>query len=414
MLAPVLESGYINVYAEDVSEQRRVEQAFRQVQKLDAIGKLTGGVAHDFNNRLTAIIGNLELLMLECNQAPALMRLAREALAAAEGGAQLTRKLLAFARTQPIEEVDTDVAATVEALRPLLTRTLGARVRVCIDVGAEPFVARLDRARLEDSLLNLAINARDAMPDGGSLTIRVSAVVVDAPHMIGHAGLSAGEHVLVTVTDTGVGIAREDRARIFEPFFTTKQGAAGTGLGLSMVYGFVKQSKGVIDVYSEPGRGTSVKLYLPRVNGAARDGSSATDVPALGCPDRFAGWRVLVVEDDESVRETTVRILRELRCEVIAAGDAARALAVLHKRRDFDLLLTDIAMPGAMDGLQLAREATRACPGLRVLLSSGYAEPALLLDDTSNPVEAVDWLAKPYSRTALIEKLDRVFFDAGE
>ena len=380
----------------DITEHKRIEEQLRQVQKMDAVGQLTGGVAHDFNNLLTVITGSLELLeaRVRRNEQRELIVQAQEA---AELGASMSKHLLAFARRQPLDPKVIDLNALVLAMSNWLPRTLGETIQV-ITVPAEDLNKTLaDPGQVENAVLNLAINARDAMPGGGTLTIKTANIELDEDYTAGRTDVSPGRYVVLSVTDTGCGIAPELKDRVFEPFFTTKDAASGAGLGLSMVYGFAKQSGGHLVLYSEPGCGTTVNLYLPQAR--ARIEARQAPEPAAAIPGT-TGETVLVVEDNTRVRQVTVKRLTDLGYVVLEAEDGKAALEVFESGRHVDLVFTDVLMPGGMTGGDLAREARHLRPGIRILFTSGYPSEAAvkrgLLD------AGAELLSKPYSKTELI------------
>ena len=383
----------------DVTAQRNLEHQLRQSQRLEAIGQLTGGVAHDFNNLLTVIVGNTELLAGELADDPERLDLATTALAAAHRGAELTQRLLAVSRQQALDPRPVDVDSLIRGMEGLFRRTIGAHITFEVRSSSDKWLALVDPAQLEGALLNLVINARDAMPDGGRLTIETSNVELDADDAVQHPDVKPGAFVLIAVWDTGAGIAPDDLERVFDPFFTTKPVGQGTGLGLSMVYGFVKQSGGHARIYSELGEGTTVRLYLPR--------SVGVDEPLVELPasDPVGGSeRILVVEDEEVVRSFVTNSLTRLGYEVIVADDAPSALAVLEARDDVALLFTDVIMPG-MNGREMAEAAQLIRPGLRVLYTSGYTADALIHQGRVDP--GVQLLSKPYRRGDLAAAVRR-------
>jgi PAS domain S-box-containing protein len=391
-------------FLRDQTERQRIEQELRQTQKMEAIGKLTGGVAHDFNNLLTVIKGNLEMLeiRLEGNHGD----LMTDAQEAADLASHLTASLLAFGRRMPLNPVLSDAGQVVTAAGDLLRRTLGETisVRTTIQSGCRTVI---DAAQLQNAILNLAINARDAMPDGGTLAIEVLRAELDEDYAEVYPEVAPGRYVLIMVTDTGTGMPVETKEHAFEPFFTTKPHGSGTGLGLSSVYGFVKQSGGHISLYSELGIGTTVRIYLPQALQENRENGQQKELPAtLPCGN---GERILVVEDDERVRRVTVARLGALRYKVIQASSGPAAVEVLRDRTDLDLVFTDMVMPGGMNGADLAAVARQLHPALPVLFTSGYAEP-----DTIRSIGADRgrWLGKPYSAADLAVTL-RQIFEAG-
>jgi signal transduction histidine kinase/DNA-binding response OmpR family regulator len=354
--------------AQDITERRLIESALAQSQKMDALGQLTGGMAHDFNNMLGVVIGNLDLLKPLVGADVLASELCAEAREGAIRCADLIRRLLAFARRQPLRPQRTDVNALAHDLSRLLGRTLGEHVTLTLDLSATLWPVKLDASQLEAALINLATNARDAMPKGGQLTIATRNVTLDASYTAQYPDMSAGDYALIEICDTGTGIPPEIITRIFDPFFTTKASGKGTGLGLSMAFGFVKQSGGHLSVYSEPGLGTTFRLYLPRCD----DGEAvAPDTPNS---NEVVGGdeTILVVEDNPQLRRTAERQLTELGYTVRQADGADPALALLSGADRVDLLFTDVVMPGTMDGLDLAYQARRLRPGLRVLLTSGF------------------------------------------
>lgn len=384
---------------QDITDRMALEEQLQRAQRLEAIGQLTGGIAHDFNNILTVVLGNAELLGEALADDPHLQPLAGMITNGAQRGAELTHRLLAFARKQPLNPEIVDVTGLVRGMQKLLHRTLGEHVEVELECREPLWLALVDSAQLESALLNLAINARDAMPAGGKLVIETHTAVLDEDYTAHHAEVMPGEYVLLTVSDSGCGIAPENLQRVLEPFYTTKEKGKGTGLGLSMVYGFVKQSKGHLKLYSEPGEGTTVKLYLPR----STDGC---DVAADTSSKPFAtggSETILVVEDDELVRSHAEAQLVAMGYRVIVAAGGAQALAVLREHEPVDLLFTDIVMPGGMNGRELAEAARAIRPGLRVLYTSGYAENAIVHHGRLDP--GVRLLGKPYRRSELAVKV---------
>ncbi|MBR0795538.1 response regulator [Bradyrhizobium jicamae] len=383
------------------------ENKIRQAQKMEAVGQLTGGIAHDFNNILTVITGTIDILAEAVMHNRALTEITSLIRDAAERGASLTRHLLAFARKQPLQPTDVDVNAlmvdTIELLRP----TIGDQVD--IDFRGAPNLPRalVDSNQLVTAIINLALNARDAMPKGGRLGIETRAAELRPDDVRGHDGLAAGDYVAIALVDNGQGIAEADLAKVFEPFFTTKEVGKGTGLGLSMVYGFVKQSNGHIVLDSAVGRGTEVLLYLPR--------AAVTSLPARADPrrpeQRGAHEIVLVVEDDRLVRSYVLTQIESLGYTTLSASNGPEALAVLEGGAPVDLLFTDVIMPGLMNGRELATEAQKRRPGLPVLFTSGYTENAIDRDGKLD--EGILFLAKPYSRAELARML-RIALREGE
>jgi PAS domain S-box-containing protein len=398
---PMLWAGRTAVCAmlTDVTEQRRLEAQLRQAQRLEAIGQMTGGVAHDFNNLLTVIMGNAEQLEEGLGEGEPLRDLAQMTRMAAERGAELTSRLLAFSRRQALDPANVDINALIVNMDPLLRRALGAHIECATVCGPGLWRATIDAPQLESALLNLAFNARDAMPGGGRLTIETSNVQLDETSVAFQADFPPGSYVLVAVSDTGCGMNEETLLQAFDPFFTTKDVGKGSGLGLSMVYGFVRQSKGYVRLYSEPGQGTTVKLYLPRAHEEAGASPSPPRVSAIP----GGSEKILVVEDDELVRVQVAAQLKTLGYEVVSASDGAQALDILRRVADFSLLFTDVVMPGGMNGRQLAEEARKLHPGLAVLFTSGYAENAIVHHGRLDP--GVHLLNKPYRRLDLAVKI---------
>jgi PAS domain S-box-containing protein len=385
----------------DVSPQRELEARLRQAQKLEALGQLTGGIAHDFNNLLTVIAGSAELLCdtLESGQPPRV--LAEMIGTAAQRGAELTSRLLAFGRKQPLQPQLVDLGALIADMEGMLARTLGEHIDVRVIRPDGQMVVEIDPALLENAVLNLAINARDAMGDGGCLTIGLANTTFDSIQAVA-ADVAPGQYVVLTVSDTGEGIAAELLPKVFEPFFTTKEIGKGSGLGLSMVYGFVKQSGGHIRLRSEPGRGTAVSLYFLR--------SMQVPVPLPGNPPRQSpdggSELILVVEDDPLVRRHVSGLLDGLGYRVLQATAAGPALALLEANPDVTLLFTDIVMPGGMNGAELAKKAGDLRPDLKVLFTSGYSENAI--EDEGRLDPGIELLGKPFSRDQLATSLRKV------
>jgi PAS domain S-box-containing protein len=387
------------VMLRDVSAIRATEQQLRQAQKMEAMGQLTGGIAHDFNNLLAVILGNLELIEEGLAERPQLRELARSAIDASERGATLTRNLLAFARRQPLSPVEVDLNRLVRDMVGMLVRALGETIEIEIVAGASLWKCEADPGQLQNALVNLAINARDAMPDGGKLTIETANSRLDDNYAAQNSEVSAGQYVTLIVSDTGTGMPPEVIERAFDPFFTTKSADRGSGLGLSMVYGFAKQSNGHVKIYSEPGHGTTVKLYLPRSYGT---GASR---PADLEPDliRSGAGTVLLVEDDQQVRALAVRLLRSLGYDVLEAATAAEAMQAIDSQSDIMLLLTDVILAGGTNGRELAERAVANRPGLKVVYMSGYSENAILHHGRLDP--GVQLLQKPFRRKELAEKI---------
>jgi signal transduction histidine kinase/ActR/RegA family two-component response regulator len=383
----------------DVTAWKETERLLRDAQKMDAIGHLTGGIAHDFNNMLTVITGTIDILVDGVADRPKLAEIARMIEKAARRGADLTKQLLAFARKQPLQPHPTDINALVLDTAKLLQPALGEAISVEARLTDGAWQAMIDATQLSAALLNLALNARDAMPNGGTLMLSTANVTLDETHARANNEVKPGPYVMVAVSDTGIGIPAALHEKVFEPFFTTKEVGKGTGLGLSMVYGFVKQSGGHINIESEEEVGTTFKLYLPRSVEEAIGRAEAP--PAIS-------WQgghetILVVEDDTLVRETVIGRLQSLGYTAIAAKDAAEALALVDSEVAFDLLFTDVVMPGGMNGRELADEVLRRRPRARVLFTSGYSESAIMHQGRIDPDVAL--LNKPYRKSELARKI---------
>ncbi|UPG89839.1 response regulator [Luteibacter aegosomaticola] len=377
------------------------QEQLRQAQKMDAIGKLTGGVAHDFNNLLQVISGNLQLLVADVAGNPRAERRVANAMAGVTRGSRLAAQLLAFGRRQPLAPKVVNIGRFVRDMDDLLRRALGEAVDVETVIAGGLWNTLVDVGNVENALLNLAINARDAMAGQGKLTIEAGNALLDEAYAKSHGDLKAGQYVMLAVTDTGSGITPEVLAQVFEPFFTTKPEGQGTGLGLSMVYGFVKQSGGHVKIYSEPGHGTTVKIYLPRST-QSEDRLVALEEGAM----RGGDETVLVAEDDDEVRETVVTMLADLGYRVLKARDAESALSIIDSGIAIDLLFTDVVMPGPLRSTDLARKATERQPGMAVLFTSGYTENAIVHGGRLD--EGVELLSKPYTREALARRVRHV------
>jgi signal transduction histidine kinase len=393
--------------SDEIRDRLRAEEALRQAQKMEAVGQLTGGVAHDFNNLLTVILGGLDSIKREIDKEssdidiPRLRRMQALAFQGAERAATLTSRLLAFARRQPLAPKAINLNKLIGGLSDLLQRTLGETIELEIVSAAGLWLAHADPAELESALMNLAINARDAMPDGGKLTIETANVSLDENYVSTLVEpVPAGQYAMLAVSDTGQGMNKETIDRVFEPFFTTKEAGKGTGLGLSQVYGFVRQSGGHIRLYSEPGEGTTVKLYLPR----GLNAEAPTDERIASEADG-GSETVLVVEDHEGLREYSAGVLRELGYRVLVAPDGHAALELLRERPEVDLLFTDVVLPG-LNGRQLADQALGFRPHLKVLFTTGYTRNAIVhngrLDD------GVSLITKPFTFEALASKVRKM------
>jgi PAS domain S-box-containing protein len=385
----------------DITDLRTLEEQLRQAQKLDAIGKLTGGIAHDFNNLLQVIGGNLQLLERDIprdERAQRRLQLAREAVGR---GTKLASQLLSYARQQSLAPKVINLGRLVRSLDDMLRRALGEAVEIETVIGGGLWNTCIDPTQVETAILNLAVNARDAMEGRGKLTIEAGNARLDENYCAQHVEVQPGQYVMLAVSDTGCGMPPEVIEKVFDPFFTTKREGEGTGLGLSMVHGFVKQSGGHIKVYSEPGRGTTIRLYLPRSR-EKEDAPVDVAVRAAG----GGGEVILLVEDDDEVRATAVDMLTELGYRVLKARDADAARVIIDSGATIDLLFTDVVTPGELTSRELARMVQRQLPGLPILFTSGYTDNAIVhggrLDD------GVELLSKPYTREDLARKLRHV------
>ncbi len=396
---------------QQIAEREKAEAALRQAQKIEAIGQLTGGIAHDFNNILQVVLGGLGVLrrrtakwQLADPVRSDLERYLDEVLAASQRGADLTRQLLAFARRQPLEPEDTDINQLVLGMSDLLRRSLGEQIEIETRLADGLWRTQCDTNQLEHAVLNLAVNARDAMPDGGRLTIETANAHLDEEYSRWHHDVAPGPYLMVAVTDTGAGMPQEVLIHAFEPFFTTKEVGRGTGLGLSQVYGFIKQSGGHVTLSSEVGLGTTVKLYMPRSLSNAAAPSPAPE-PSHDS-GRAPSETILVVEDDESVRAVAIATLGDLGYRVIQAQDGREALRQLDAHPGIDLLFTDVGLPGALNGRQLADRAALTQPGLKVLFTSGYARDAIVHGGRLD--EGVALISKPFTADALAVKIRQI------
>jgi PAS domain S-box-containing protein len=385
----------------DVSERKELEERLHQSQRMEALGQLTGGIAHDFNNLLTVVLGNADMLVedLEGSQ----REQAEMIRSAAERGAELVNRMLAFARRQPLHPMTVDVNKLIRSMEGLLRRSLGAQIEIRFELADDAWPSLIDPSQLETAVLNLAINARDAMPQGGRIVIGTANVRLDRAFHATYPEAEPGDYVTIGVTDTGTGMSPEVLEKAVQPFFTTKEIGKGTGLGLSMVYGFAKQSEGHMEIDSEPGQGTTVTLYLPR---ASRQAPDAAGDEEAGIPrGARQGEVILLVEDDKLVRDYVVIQLRRLGYDVIPVADGSAALANLRERDDVQLLFTDVIMPGGLSGVTLAEQASQIRPGLKVLLTSGYSESALLQQGRLPP--DLRLLRKPYAPRDLAAEIRR-------
>ncbi len=384
----------------EMAEHASAQAQVRQLQKMETIGQLTGGVAHDFNNMLAIIIGSLDLAQRRLNgkEDPRLLNSIQSARDGAQRAAVLTARLLAFSRQQPLAPEIVDANKLVGGMSELLRRTLGEQISIEVVLAGGLWPTFADLSQLENAILNLSVNARDAMPDGGHLTIETANTELDDRYARLHQDVEAGQYVMVSITDTGIGMSPEVLERAFDPFYTTKGSGKGTGLGLSQVYGYVKQSRGHIKIYSEIDRGTTVKIYLPRHvgSGVARPAPATKPIPQGSVEDT-----ILVVEDDWNVREMTAESLRELGYSVLQAADGPEALNLLENER-VDLIFTDIVMP-QMNGRQLADAVTEKWPDIRILYTTGYTRNAIVHNGVLD--HGVSLLAKPFSLEQLAHKV---------
>ena len=392
------------VYFHDITEKREAEHRLRQAQKMEAVGQLTGGIAHDFNNLLTVVIGNAGLIADKPDTRAEIKKYAAAVVAAGRRGAELTQRLLAFGRRQTLAPRKIDCNRLIESMRDLLARTLGEDIEMKIPLAGDLWEAFADAAQLESAILNLALNARDAMPNGGALSIATANVSLTEESRVATAEVEPGDYVTISVTDDGEGMPPTVVERAFEPFFTTKDVGKGSGLGLSMVYGFAKQSNGHVTIYSEPGFGTTVRIYLPAIPGRAEKDEASGDVAIAEFPG--AGENVLLVEDDDSVRTYAVACLQELGYRVVAAANGREALRRVEEGIPVDVLVTDIVMPGGMNGRQVVEAVRGRRPGVKVLFISGYAEDVLA--DRNALAEQFRLLNKPFAKPELARALREV------
>ena len=377
----------------DISEQKRMQAALVQAQKMEAIGQLSSGIAHDFNNLLTIVVGNLSILKEQANANPAILNLVEPALEAGKRGAQLVQRLLSFSRQQPLRPFVINIRNLVEDITPLLQRSLSSRITLTLAFNHEPLIARIDAHQLENALLNLAVNARDAMPDGGSLRFHAHRTSLDDLSSREY-DVVPGDYILIDVSDTGAGMEPEIQARIFEPFFTTKDFGRGSGLGLSMVYGFAKQSGGGIMVRSEPDKGTVMSLALPVHHEAPEEQALNNAETVIS----RSGQLVLLVEDDPDVRQVIRNQLLDLGHPVLEADNAAHALELVRNIQDIAIVVTDVIMPGSRNGRDMARDVKSLRPQLHIIIMSGFED--LLKDKSGYEGEFIS-LNKPFSKHEL-------------
>lgn len=402
--------GGVVVYFRDVTEQRRLAMQVQQGQRMESLGHLTGGVAHDFNNLLTVILGNSEILSEQFAESSQERELLDMITSAAEKGAEMTQRLLTFARKQVLSPKSINLNNLLKEITPLLTRSVGSQFEIKVIEANNICLTHVDPNQLEMVLLNLVVNARDAMPSGGHILIETANVYLDDDYAAQYIGLKPGSYVMLAVSDTGEGISQENLEHVFEPFFTTKEQGKGTGLGLPMVYGFVKQSNGHIAIYSEKSLGTAVKIYLP----CAEEDEHNYPV-SHGCQEQLhdgQGRKILLVEDDLQVRKVSKRQLEMLGYCVTEASNGQEALEFLKRFPEIDLLLTDVIMPGGMSGRELAQKSRILRPGLPIIFASGYTGNAIVNNENRDVEELI--LTKPYFRSQLADKIYQAFKNAGE
>ncbi|MEH2570389.1 PAS domain S-box protein [Bradyrhizobium sp. AZCC 2289] len=390
----------INAFVRDITQQRAAEEQLIQAQKMESLGQLTGGIAHDFNNMLTVITGTIEILADGVRDVPHLAKVTQLISEAADRGGQLTASLLAFARKQPLQPAEIDVNGLIREAVRLLSPPLGRQIEIETALSGEVWPAFVDSSQLTSALVNLAINARDAMPLGGRLTFATSNVTLGVPEAVASGVERAGDYVAIEVSDTGTGMPPCILDRIFDPFFSTKEVGQGTGLGLSMVFGFAKQSGGSVEVRSAEGRGTTFRIYLPKADASVLQPRAQDDPPVQGGHET-----ILCVEDDRKIRDYVTIQLESLGYQVMVAADADEAIAIINDGAAFDLLFTDIVMPGSMNGRQLAETVMAGRPSLRVLFTSGYTDGALPLQGRVG--HGIPLLTKPYRRAELARMLRR-------
>jgi PAS domain S-box-containing protein len=405
---------YFTGMIHDISDRKHVEEALRESerklahsQKMEAVGQLTGGIAHDFNNLLLVITGNLELLEphLRRDESRALLKEAQDAAAL---GSKLTDQLLTFGRRRHLDAQVIRLNDLVVGITDMLRRTLGEDITLSTSLARDVWPTRADPGQFQSAIVNMAVNSRDAMPKGGKLVVETRNIALDPDHADFHSELQPGEYVQLSISDTGTGMPPEVRDRVFEPFFTTKEKARGTGLGLAMVYGFVKQSGGHVTIYSEPGHGTTINLYFPRVDGVPAAASAEKGTKEVGAQVRET---ILVVEDDSRVRQLTVKRLKQIGYQVLEAGDGPTALEILRRGAPVDLVFTDLIMPGGLSGREVAIRARQIKPGVKVMLTSGYAEELIHADDLRR--DQLKVLRKPYKQGELAAALGEVLGHKG-
>lgn len=386
----------------DLTDLKDLEQRLFRAQRLEAVGQLTGGVAHDFNNAMSTMLGNAELLEDMLEEDSEAIELIRAIIAAVERGAALTHRLLAFSRRQALSPAPTDIPKLIDGMKDLLARALGEDISFKTFHIPTVWTAQVDPAQLESAILNLALNARDAMPNGGSLTIETDNATIDEDDSTSYEDMGPGEYIRIAVSDSGEGISEDVLSQVFEPFFTTKAPGKGSGLGLSMVYGFAKQSNGHVSIYSEIGKGTTVKIYIPKSYEGIIESAATSELRIM----HKGEGRILVVEDDEGVRTIATQILRGMGYKVYAVGSGPEAIEILKSSQDFDLLFTDVVLPGGMNGVQVAADAEKFCPGIKVLYATGYTQNAVVHNGVLDA--NVTLVNKPYRRAELAEKINQL------
>lgn len=389
--------------ARDKTEEVATSSQLVQAQKMESIGRLTGGIAHDFNNLLTIIMGNAEILREELEERPKLAKLAAMIETAAQRGAELTHSMLAFARRQVLRPTELDTNALLNRMVDMIKRLLGEDIRIQIDTGHNLWRVAADPAQMESAILNLSINARDAMPKGGKLTIETQNIYLDEDYASRNPEATPGEYILIAVSDSGTGMSPEILSQVFDPFFTTKEVGKGSGLGLSMVYGFVKQSRGHIKIYSELTHGTTIRIYLPKI---AENIAEEETIPKISLEEARGTETILVTEDEDSVRTYVTEQLRSLGYNVLESTNAGDALMLLDQHSEVALLFTDVVLPGGMNGRQLADQALALYPGLKVLYTTGYTENAVVHHGKLDA--GVELLSKPYRRADLARHIRKI------
>jgi PAS domain S-box-containing protein len=385
----------------DLTDRKRAEERLRQSQKMEVVGQLTGGIAHDFNNFLTVVLGNLELLDRRVKDSD-LSRLVHNAINASRRGAELTQRLLAFSRKQTLMPELIDVNELVRSMSNLMSRTLGATIDIEIIAATDPWSCKVDSAQLESAILNLAINARDAMPRGGKLSIKTENRALNETDVELMSGVAPGEFVMISVSDTGTGMSSAVADRAIEPFFTTKEVGAGSGLGLSMVHGFISQSQGYVGIESQPGAGTTVNLFLPRSTAGP---GKARAVLKRKIPES-RGETILVVEDDPEVCVLTIEMLHELGYNVISAANGREAEDAMQRTMKIDLVFTDVVLSGGMSGVDIAERAMERIPGIKILYTSGYAED--VLTEHGQTIQEIHLVGKPFEMEYLARKVREI------